>query len=116
VPALTPEQRAEIIALIAEGLSTREIAERVSVSPRQVAAIRAHVSRGTYIGGTEGEEVKDAFETTFGLERDLQEALRKNIEQLESGLTIVDGGKEHIVESGRIDITALDQSGTKVVI
>jgi hypothetical protein len=58
----------------------------------------------------------DAIETTFGLERDLQQALRKNIEQLEPGLKIIDGNKEKPVESGRIDITAEDQTGTTVVI
>src|SRR5690349_13755880 len=33
--------------------------------------------------------VDDAVETTFGFERELQEALRRNIEQLERGLTII---------------------------
>src|SRR6266851_3417232 len=65
---------------------------------------------------TVDEETADAIQTTFGLERDLQVALRKNIEQLEPGLKIVDGNKEQIVESGRIDITAEDSSGTTVII
>jgi hypothetical protein len=52
----------------------------------------------------------------FGLERDLQNALRNNMEQLEPGLKICDGGKEQMVESGRIDITAEDRNGTTVVI
>jgi hypothetical protein len=62
------------------------------------------------------DDTADAIETTFGLERDLQMALRRNIEQLEQGLKIVDGNKEQVVESGRIDITAEDQSGTTVII
>jgi RecB family endonuclease NucS len=62
------------------------------------------------------EEAADAIETTFGLERDLQVALRKNIEQLERGLKIIDGNKEQIIESGRIDITAEDCNGTSVII
>ena len=53
---------------------------------------------------------------TSGLERDLQLALRANIEQLEKTLTIADGGKEQIVDSGRIDITAVDPKGCTVVI
>jgi hypothetical protein len=61
-------------------------------------------------------EIAEAVDTTFGLESDLQKALRKNIEQLESGLKIVDGGKETIVESGRIDILAEDANGMTVVI
>ena len=61
-------------------------------------------------------EIAEALDTTFGLERDLQKALRKNIEQLEAGLKIADGGKETVVESGRIDILAEDANGTTVVI
>ena len=61
-------------------------------------------------------EVADAFDTAFGLERDLQLALRRNIEQLEPGLTVIDGDREQIVASGRIDITARDRDGTTVVI
>lgn len=61
-------------------------------------------------------EVEDSIETTFGLERDLQNALRKNISQLQDGLRIVDGGKERSVPSGRIDILAVDSDGTHVVI
>jgi len=52
----------------------------------------------------------------IGLERDMQAALRRSIEQLEEGLTIVDEGAERFVESGRIDITARDRVGTIVVI
>lgn len=61
-------------------------------------------------------EEEEAEEVTFGLERDLQLALRGNIEQLEAGLTITDGGKERNVDSGRIDITASDAKGGSVVI
>jgi RecB family endonuclease NucS len=53
---------------------------------------------------------------TFGLERDLQLALRANIAQLEHGLKIIDDNKEHSVSSGRIDILAEDHSGARVVI
>jgi hypothetical protein len=60
------------------------------------------------------EEADQAL--TFKLERDLQVALRGNIEQLESGLRIIDGGREQSVASGRIDITATDQTGATVVI
>ena len=52
----------------------------------------------------------------MGLERDLQIALRSKIEQLEPGLTVIDKGKERAVDSGFIDITGRDSSGTTVVI
>lgn len=52
----------------------------------------------------------------FGLERDLQKALRDNIDQIDSALRIIDGGSEELVEAGRIDITAEDEHGCLVVI
>jgi RecB family endonuclease NucS len=61
-------------------------------------------------------QVEEAIKTTFGIERDLQSALRSQIAQLEPGLKITDGGKEKIVASGRIDITAEDVKGAAVVI
>lgn len=61
-------------------------------------------------------EIAEAAEITFGLERDLQAALRTNITQLERGLRIIDNGKERVTEAGRIDITAIDTKGRIVVI
>ena len=55
-------------------------------------------------------------DTSFGLERHLQQALRANIEQMEPGLRIIDGGTERTVGAGRIDITAEDTAGNLVVI
>jgi RecB family endonuclease NucS len=62
------------------------------------------------------DPLADAVETTFGLERDLQSALRSNIEQLEGGLKITDGGKELEIDAGRIDITAEVAQGATVVL
>ena len=58
----------------------------------------------------------DPEQIKFGLERDLQRALRINIEQLEPGLKIIDDGGERSVAAGRIDITAEDDTGQLVVI
>ena len=70
--------------------------------------------------GQAGDEIEslvtEARTIRFGLERDLQMALRANIEQLEPGLKIADGGKERTVGAGRIDITAKDPAGQPVVI
>lgn len=113
-------QRQAIIAALNEGLDSQQIAAQVGVSPGSVAAVKAHVSMGTYGdagGAAESEvEVAKAMDTAFGLERDLQMALRRNIEQLEPGLTISDADKEQTVPSGRIDITAKDRDGATVVI
>lgn len=61
-------------------------------------------------------EEEGSTEFKFSLERDLQRALRTNIEQLEPGLKIIDDGVERTVEAGRIDITAEDADGYLVVI
>lgn len=65
----------------------------------------------------EREAIEEAVqEVTFGLERDLQNALRQNIQSLEDGLEIIDGGREKHTEAGFIDITARDAQGRIVVI
>ena len=64
----------------------------------------------------EAYEQEIAEEITFGLERDLQRALRANIEQLEEGLRIIDNDQERITDAGRIDITAKDKQGNIVII
>jgi hypothetical protein len=60
--------------------------------------------------------VEEDLGQRIGLERDMQAALRKSIDQLEDGLTIIDDGAERSVDSGFIDITARDASGSIVVI
>ncbi len=62
------------------------------------------------------DEIEEALDLTFGLEKDMQSAIRKDISQLENGLEIADGGKERSVYSGRIDILARDKKGNHVVI
>jgi hypothetical protein len=118
--AVSDSQRQSIRSLLAEGLDNQEIATRIGVSPGTVAAVKAHMTMGTYgasDSAPEAEaEVASAVDTAFGLERDLQLALRRNIEQLEPGLSIIDGDREQTVPSGRIDITARDQAGAAVVI
>ncbi|HUV02996.1 MAG TPA: endonuclease NucS domain-containing protein [Desulfobacteria bacterium] len=114
---ISEKQKSEVIALIQKGkLSREQIAAKVGVAPGTVSAIKAHLTMGRYTEPSEAEEVIEAVETTFGLERDLQIALRSNIEQLEQGLKIIDGGKERTTEAGRIDITAEDQQGAIVVV
>ena len=118
---LSDEQRQAIKSLLGNGLDNQEIATQLSVSPRTIAAVKAHMTMGTYSNDGSGvadiqAEVASAVDTAFGLERDLQQALRRSIEQLESGLAIIDGGTEQTVASGRIDIIARDQSGSAVII
>jgi RecB family endonuclease NucS len=114
---VTAEQKTEILALLGQELNRHEIAERLGVTPGQVSAVKAVAARGTRSGDIESDEILgNAIETTFSLERDLQRALRDQIERLEPGLTIIDDHKEQTVPSGRIDITARDRAGATVVI
>ena len=119
VTPVTAEQRDQILSLLKQSPvpSSVETAEKVGVTPQQVAAVKAHLTMKTYPLGdsTNNEMVEvDAVDTAFGLERDLQNVLRANIAQLDPILTITDGGKQ-IIPVG-IDITARDQAGTTVVI
>jgi len=116
--SITEEQWKKILELLKEeNLNYEEIAEKVGVSPWSVRAVKAHLTRGTYENIIEKQEdVIEAFETTFGVERDLQLALRQNIEQLEKGLKIIDDGKETATEAGRIDILTEDKNGNIVVV
>ncbi len=74
------------------------------------------------IEGLDGVEELEADEEAaeggapIGLERDMQAALRRNLDQLEPGLTEIDGGNERRVDAGFIDITAQDAAGSVVVI
>jgi hypothetical protein len=120
VKRMSNEQKAEIRELLRLGLSRYQIAEQVGVTPGQVSAIRAWVRmrrERAEPAGAESDEIVEAVETTFGLEQDLQDALRRNIAELEPGLTIIDGDRERRVKSGgRIDILAKDRAGGTVVI
>lgn len=62
------------------------------------------------------EAVRPNSGEVFALERDLQSALRDSIDDLEPGLSIVDGGRERKVDAGFIDILAKDQQGSYVVV
>lgn len=95
---------------------------RLEIRSDQVFVIKPDEKGGTSYadelldGGSEEEETIEAEEITFGLERDLQSALRANTGQLESGLKIIDDGKERVTKAGRIDITAVDPNGNIVII
>jgi hypothetical protein len=108
------QQRSCIMALLeADTLSHKDIAAKVGVSPGVVSVIDAQP-------GADSDNEDDVGDADHGqtarIEKDLQDALRRNIEQLESGLEIIDGGKERHTDAGYLDITARDRNGTIVVI
>lgn len=90
----------------------------------QNTAINPHYLGGSPTGTSDrsqgsqsgDEEDEAAAGLKFGLERDLQKALRSTITELDPGLTITDGGTEQVVKAGRIDITARDKEGNLVII
>lgn len=58
--------------------------------------------------------VEESAKQRFALERDMQEALRRNITSLDPSLNILDDGAERAVNSGLIDITCDD--GVSIVV
>lgn len=63
-------QRQAIVNLLKDGLGNQEIAAQVGVTPGTVAAVKAHISMGTYSesgGSADAEtEVASAVDTAFG--------------------------------------------------
>ena len=52
----------------------------------------------------------------FQYEKELKSTLRQQLERVEPGLVEADGGRERVVATGKIDITARDVNGNFVVI
>jgi hypothetical protein len=110
-------ERTQILELLANGESSAEIARRLGVPKMRVANVKAQVTRGILDAlPAEGDDPGTVTNLKFGLERDMQDALRRNIQQLDPGLKIVDDGNERHVEGGFIDILAEDGDGALVVI
>ena len=106
--------RLEIAGNVRNNLASYKSAVQKYARFRQDVELEA--ARPALVGLAAAELLSTEAEQTFSLERDLQAALRRSISQLEPGLTVIDGGAEHSVPSGRIDILAEDRSGARVVI
>lgn len=61
-------------------------------------------------------DVEESIEASLSLEKDLHSYLAQHVEDIESGLAVVDSGIEYQTEAGRIDILAKDDTGSLVVI
>lgn len=61
-------------------------------------------------------DVQESIDASLSLEKDLHSYLARNVSDIETGLTVVDGGIEYVIDAGRIDILARDNSGELVVI
>jgi len=82
-------------------------------------------SKGHLISETSGEpsggaKAGELEEVSFGLERDLEEYISRNLDQLEEGLRLYSAeelkGRQYNTDVGRIDILALDKEDNFVVI
>jgi hypothetical protein len=66
------------------------------------------------------EKTRIEEEISFGLERDLEEYISRNLKQLGEGLTLYSGegssGRQYSTDVGRIDLLAVDKEGNFVVI
>jgi hypothetical protein len=105
------------VELQQQGLLVKTASRHYRITQEGLAKLGVYDSRSSTasleLGDTEqAEDLGNDFEK----ETELHKALRANIEQLEAGLKIIDGGKERAVPSGKIDITAEDKNGKTVVI
>ena len=87
--------------------------------PTSGASDKARLTMSAHAGVDTDVDTGELAETSavaFGLERDLQIALRTDIQKLEAGLRVADDGHERVIEAGRVDITAVDAGGSTVVV
>ena len=111
------EQFTNPMSLEEKSGSLEDLEKKGNIFRGQNVYINPHYE-GSTLGAVEAS-TEDDDETDgriFALERNLQEALKDNIGELEEGLEIISGGIEKSVKAGRIDILAKDEKGRRVVI
>lgn len=112
-PDMDDAVRVQVLGLLGTGSSTEEVARKLGVPRGSVSAVKARLT----MREMDVEElIEDVASRKFGLERDMQDELRRSIHQLDPALHIIDEGKERRVASGFIDILAEDDQGSLVVI
>jgi len=62
------------------------------------------------------DEIQETIDASISLERDLHTYLASRTEIIETGLSLAEDGIEHLTETGRIDILAIDSQNNYVVI
>jgi hypothetical protein len=83
---------------------------KISVSNEDSGAVIDNIDSGIE------NDMEDSLETRVSIERDLQDYLTHHLTELEPGLKLHQDGIEHQTDAGRIDILAVDNEGTLVVI
>jgi hypothetical protein len=114
---ISADKREEVLRRLHDGeRDAGKIAAEVGVPKGTVASLKAWVTIRAKPTDVPPDDIAEAIETTFGLERDLQDALLKNISQLGESLTVSPESREYHVPAGRIDILATYGQGKRVVI
>jgi hypothetical protein len=103
------------VGLGQQSLLVRTANKHYQITPQGLATLELDDLQPPIASLEEIERAED-LGSDFEKETELHKALRANIEELELGLKIIDGGKERTVPSGKIDITAEDNNGKTVVI
>ena len=113
---LTDEQKAQVIDCLKSSpdKSTRQIADELKFPFECVRSLKSHVTMGTYDKEVIDESVD--YEISLSMERDLQTFLLSDLNQIEKGLRLFEGGKEFQIDVGRIDILAQAKNNDFVVI
>jgi len=106
----------KVLALYAEGLKAKEIAPKFGITWQKAAAIKAQQTISEQGGASAEPTSGQVTPSLSGLEREMNRALRRNIERLDPGFAIADGGAERTVSRGRIDILVRDANERLVVI
>jgi len=69
------------------------------------------------INGEDSEsEIQETIDASLSMERDLHSYFACRVNEIETGLVLVENGVEYQIDAGRIDILANDSQGASVVI
>ena len=61
-------------------------------------------------------EVQETIDASLSLERDMHSYFAMRVDEIETGLVLMENGVEHQTDAGRIDLLAKDEAGHTVVI
>ncbi|MCH8041434.1 MAG: DUF91 domain-containing protein [Nitrospinae bacterium] len=61
-------------------------------------------------------EVQETIDASLSLERDMHSYLAMRVDEIETGLVLMENGVEYQTDAGRIDLLAKDEAGHTVVI
>lgn len=113
---LTDQEKVQVVEYIKSFPEkyVKQVADDLKFPFECVRSVKAHVTMGTYDRDYVVEN--NEFEISLSMERDLQNFLLSDLNQIEKGLKLYEGGKEFQIDVGRIDILAQSKNSDFVVI